>query len=81
MSQDLDEFNVDSLDNRSLKNIFYKIHIVDMSDYDREQYREPQRGIIFDYFFLQMPYSELVQKAVEIGYPNPERLPVDIIPF
>lgn len=78
--KDLDEVDVENLDNATLKRLFYKIHVVDMSDYNKE-ISEPQRGLMFDYYFLQMPYSELLDKAVQMGYPNMEDLPIDIKGF
>ncbi len=78
--KDLEEVDVDNLSNVVLKRIFYKIYIMDMSHYNKD-YKEPQRGISFDYYFLQMPYSELVDKALEMGYPNPENLPIDFRPI
>lgn len=78
--KDLDDVDVDHLDNTTLKRLFYKIHLVDMSEYSTE-FKEPQRGLTFDYYFLQMPYSELIEKAVQMGYPHMEDLPVDMRVF
>ena len=78
--KELDEVDVDNLDNAVLKRLFYKIRLVDMSHY-REGMDEPQRGLMFDYYFLQMPYSELVKSAANKGYPHMEELPIDIMPF
>lgn len=78
--KDLEEVDVDHLDNATLKRLFYKIHIVDMSHY-AEGIEEPQRGLSFDYYFLQMPYSDLVENAVKMGYPHMEELPIDIQAF
>lgn len=78
--KDLEEVDVDNLDNATLKRLFYKIHIVDMSHFT-EGVEEPQRGLSFDYYFLQMPYSDLVENAVKMGYPHMEELPIDIKAF
>lgn len=78
--KDLEEVDVENLDNATLKRLFYKIHIVDMSHYT-EELEEPQRGLMFDYYFLQMPYSELVENAVNTHYPHMEDLPIDIKAF
>jgi hypothetical protein len=78
--EDLDSVDVDNLDNVTLKRLFYKIHVVDMSQYNKEL-EEPQRGLMFDYYFLQMPYSELIDKALQMGYPHMEELPIDIKAF
>ena len=78
--KDLEEIDVENLTNQTLKQLFYKIHIVDMSNYDKT-IEEPQRGAMFDYYFLQMPYSELVDRAIQMGYPHMEDLPIDIQPF
>lgn len=78
--KDLDEVDVENLTNATLKRLFYKIHVVDMSEYS-EEIKEPQRGLIFDYYFLQMPYSELIEKAVQMNYPHMEDLPIDIRGF
>jgi hypothetical protein len=51
-----------------------------MSHYSKE-YEKGQRGISFDYYFLKMPYTELVDKAVKMGYPHPEKLNIEIRPF
>ena len=77
--KDLKEVDVENLDNRILKTLFYKIHIVDMSKYDNTI--KDQCGIIFDYYFLQMPYSDLIDRAIQMGYPHMEDLPLDIKPL
>lgn len=77
--KDLEEVDVENLDNATLKKLFYKIHIVDMGNY--KELEEPQRGLMFDYYFLQMPYSELIEKAVAMKYPHMEELPIDIKVF
>lgn len=77
--RDLEEVDVENLDNRTLKTLFYKIHIVDMSKYDKSI--KDQCGVIFDYYFLEMPYSDLIEKAIQMGYPYMEDLPLDIKPL
>lgn len=78
--KDLENVDIDNLTNAVLKRLFYKIHIVNMEKHS-DLYDKPQRGIMFDYYFLQMPYSELVEKALDMGYPHPEDLTIEIIPF
>lgn len=78
--KDLESVDVDNLTNSVLKRLFYKIHIVNMENYS-ESYDSPQRGVMFDYYFLQMPYSELVDKALAMGYPHPEDLVIEVTPF
>jgi hypothetical protein len=78
--KDLDNVDVDNLTNAVLKRLFYKIHVVNMERYS-SLYDKPQRGIMFDYYFLQMPYSELVEKALEMGYPHPEDLSIEVKAF
>lgn len=78
--KDLEKVDVENLDNALLKKLFYKIHIVDMSNY-KDTLDKPQRGLIFDYYFLQMPYSELIEKAIQMKYPHMEELPIDIKVF
>lgn len=74
--KNLQEVDENNLDNRTLKNLFYKIHILDLGKYDAT--KEGQYGITFDYYFLQMPYSELIEKAMQMGYPHMEDLPLEI---
>ena len=74
----LKEVDVENLDNVTLKKIFYKINVVDMANYGAE---ETKRGIIFDYSFLGMPYTELIDRALSLNYPYPEKLYLDIVPF
>lgn len=78
--KDLEEVDLDHLTNSSLKRLFYKIYLVDMSHFSKEC-EQGQRGISFDYYFLKMPYTELIDKAVKMGYPNPESLSIEIKPF
>lgn len=74
----LKEVDVENLDNVTLKKIFYKVNVVDMANYGAE---ETKRGIIFDYMFLGMSYTELIDRALELKYPYPEKLYLDVIPF
>ena len=78
--EDLDNVDVENLSNSVLKRLFYKIHVVDMAKYSKAL-EKPQRGLWFDYYFLQMPYSELVDRAKEMGYPHMEELVLEVKAF
>lgn len=78
--EDLDNVDIENISNTVLKRLFYKIHVVDMSKYSKAIHK-PQRGLWFDYYFLQMPYSELVDRAREMGYPHMEELVLEVKEF
>lgn len=78
--EDLDNVDIENISNTVLKRLFYKIHVVDMAKYSKA-IDKPQRGLWFDYYFLQMPYSELVDRAREMGYPHMEDLVLEVKEF
>ena len=78
--KDLREFDTEDLTQVSLKRIFNKIWVIDLQDYfPEEELGGYRRGLVFDFKFFKMSYMELIEKAADLGYPDPLKLDVMIV--
>ena len=78
--KDLREFDTEDLTQVSLKRIFNKIWVIDLQDYfPEEELNGYRRGLVFDFKFFKMSYMELIEKAADLGYPDPLKLDVMIV--
>lgn len=76
--EELKGFNLEELSNTSLKRIFNKIWVVDTLDYlPQSVVGSQRRGLVFDYKFMKISYFELIDKALELKYP--EALDLEIV--